>query len=258
MSWTPLACLHTPVNHRVCVHLLWTNGLPLHDWGDREESVGYLRLAPGLFGGFPFLHCNVKCSWINLLEEGQCGVASFLLGEVDATAQVTQPISDHMSWTYTVCCLSMIPIVSHESGETWEGAEVAVPWGRFSVTENIGVSLHPALGHQMPRGTHGRSAQDMESECAGADEEHSWQVQRSWANMPQGCLDRGKASQYSRGRNECGAFVTSLDTTSLIRVLALPWQVTNSMMPSLACMSWRKWHSWEDWGQWGGSSEADW
>lgn len=65
----------------------------------------------------------------------------------------------------------MTPIVSHESGEIWEGAEIAVPWGRFSVAENIGVSLHPELGHQMPRGTHGKSAQDMESECAGADEE---------------------------------------------------------------------------------------
>lgn len=49
-------------------HVLWTNGLPLCDWGDWEESVGYLRRAPGLLGEFPFLHCNVKCSWINLLD----------------------------------------------------------------------------------------------------------------------------------------------------------------------------------------------
>ena len=68
-----------------CHHLLWTNGLLLHDWGDWEESVGYLRHAPGLFGRFLFLHCNAKCSWINLLEEGQRGVASFLLVRVDAT-----------------------------------------------------------------------------------------------------------------------------------------------------------------------------
>lgn len=65
----------------------------------------------------------------------------------------------------------MTPIVSHEYGEIWEGAEIAVPWGRFSVAKNIGVSLHPVLRHQMPRGTHGRSAQDMESEFARADKE---------------------------------------------------------------------------------------
>jgi hypothetical protein len=69
-----------------CCHLLWTYGLLLHDWRDWEESVGYLRHALGLFEEFLFLHCNAKCSWINLLEEGQCGVASFLLFGVDATS----------------------------------------------------------------------------------------------------------------------------------------------------------------------------
>ena len=74
-----------------CCHLLWTNGLPLCDWGDWEESVGYLRRAPGLFQGFLFLHCNAKCSWINLLEEGQRGVVSFLLVGVDATSDTPPP-----------------------------------------------------------------------------------------------------------------------------------------------------------------------
>jgi hypothetical protein len=68
-----------------CRHLLWTYGLSLCDWGDWEDSVGYLRCAPGLFQGFLFLHCNAKFSWIYLLEEEQCGVASFLLVGVDAT-----------------------------------------------------------------------------------------------------------------------------------------------------------------------------
>jgi hypothetical protein len=66
-----------------CRHLLWTYGLPLRDWGDWEESVG--RCAPDLCERFLFLHCHAKCSWINLLEEGQRGVASFLLVGVDAT-----------------------------------------------------------------------------------------------------------------------------------------------------------------------------
>jgi hypothetical protein len=74
-----------------CPHLLWTYGLLLRDWGDWEESVGYLRHAPGLFRGFLFLHCNAKCSWINLLEEGQCGVASFLLVGVDTTTEHRVP-----------------------------------------------------------------------------------------------------------------------------------------------------------------------
>ena len=47
---------------------------------------GVFMELPGLFEGFPlFLHCNAKCSWINLLEEGQHGIASFLLVGVDAT-----------------------------------------------------------------------------------------------------------------------------------------------------------------------------
>jgi hypothetical protein len=88
-----LATSQLPALHRChalsarlsCCHLLWTYGLPLCDWCDQEESVGYLRRPQGLFRGFLLLHCNAKCSWINLLEEGQHGVASFLLVGVDAT-----------------------------------------------------------------------------------------------------------------------------------------------------------------------------
>ena len=82
-----------------CHHFLWTNGLPLHDLGDWEESVVYLRRTPGLCEGFPFLHCNVKCSWINLLE-GQRGVASFLLVGVDATTfeVKTNKITNKIFW----------------------------------------------------------------------------------------------------------------------------------------------------------------
>ena len=89
LSHIPLCRHHASSARLRCRHLLWTNGLLLRDWGDWEESVGYLRHAPWLFGGFPFLHCNVKCSWINLLEEGQRGVASFLLAGVDVTLPKT-------------------------------------------------------------------------------------------------------------------------------------------------------------------------
>jgi hypothetical protein len=86
-SQPPALCRCHALSARLrCSHLLWTNGLPLREWGDWEESVGYLRCAPGLFRVFPFLHCNVKCYWINLLEEGQHGIVSFLLLRVDVTS----------------------------------------------------------------------------------------------------------------------------------------------------------------------------
>jgi hypothetical protein len=66
-----------------CRHLLWTYGLPLCDWGDWEESVGYLRHAPGI--PVPALQCEVFLSkpawrrtttWCCIFPAGQGGYDS--------------------------------------------------------------------------------------------------------------------------------------------------------------------------------------
>lgn len=68
-----LATSQLPALHRHLISspevssLLWTNWLPLRDWGDREESVGYLR-CPGVVRGIPIpaLQCEVflnKPAW---------------------------------------------------------------------------------------------------------------------------------------------------------------------------------------------------
>jgi hypothetical protein len=115
---------HALSAHLRC-HLLWTNGLLLHDWGDWEESVGYLGCFPGLFWGFPFLHCNAKCSWINLLEEGQLGVPSFLLVRVDVPiSQICNPIGGTTIWTnqYPLELVSLAAYVSEDGlvGHQWK------------------------------------------------------------------------------------------------------------------------------------------
>jgi hypothetical protein len=60
----------------------WTAAMWLGWWGGVRRVF---KAHPGLFRRFLFLHCNAQCSWINLFEEGQLVVVSFLLVRVDAT-----------------------------------------------------------------------------------------------------------------------------------------------------------------------------
>ena len=85
-----LATSQLPALHRChassarlrCRHLLWTYGLLLRDWGDWEESVGYLRHAPGCLADFvPALQCEVflnkpawrRTTWCCIFPAGQGG-----------------------------------------------------------------------------------------------------------------------------------------------------------------------------------------